>query len=191
MSIFGRIPDVEKTMTSDIKRSGSTLVLVGQTSGGMGGSVYYDVAGGSSNVIPATDQEILPDVLSSVNQAITSGRVLSCHDVSEGGLITTVAEMCFGGNCGAELRLRTNVQTDEFLFRETAGCFVVEVENESLAEAIFGGVPHRVIGTTTDTGTITVSAKENFDIFSEELFTATTEDLKAAWQAPMKEVFPS
>jgi phosphoribosylformylglycinamidine synthase II len=185
MSIFGRIPDVEKTMTSDIKQAGSTLVLVGNISEGMAGSTYYDVTNGSSNNIPLVDKESLPEVLGSVHQAIISGKVLSCHDVSEGGVITAVAEMCFGGNAGVEL-MPTDVvasQMDKFLFNETAGCFVIEVESDEVALELFRGVPFRKLGQTTADKTIEVREQNRV------VFNVPTDELKSAWQAPMKEIF--
>ena len=185
MSIFGRIPDVEKTMTSDIKRHGSTLVLVGSLNEGMAGSAYYEIANGSSNNLPVVDKESLPEVLDSVHRAIDSGKVLACHDVSEGGVIAAVSEMCFGGNVGAVLRApdTPDSQTDTFLFNETAGCFVVEVENEKMAQALFGGVPYRMLGTTT--------ADKNLEVHRQDrvAFSVSTDELRAAWQAPMKGIF--
>lgn len=185
MSIFGRIPDVEKTMTSDIKRAGSTLVLVGNLGKGMAGSAYYDVVGGSSNNIPLVDKETLPAVLGSVHQAIVGGKVLACHDVSEGGVISAVAEMCFGGNVGVELE-PSNVsasQMDKFLFNETAGCFVVEVESDEVAHELFGNVPYQKLGQTTANRAIEVHEQNGV------VFSVATDELKGAWQAPMKGIF--
>lgn len=185
MSIFGRIPDVEKTMTSDIKQPGSTLVLVGNLSEGMGGSAYYDITHGSSSHIPRVDKETLPAVLDSVHQAIASGKVLACHDVSEGGVITAVAEMCFGGDTGVKLEpAGTSVsETDMFLFNETAGCFVVEVENDEMAKELFGDVPYQKLGQTTANKVIEVRQND------QTVFRVDTDELKGAWQAPMKGIF--
>jgi phosphoribosylformylglycinamidine synthase len=184
-SFFGRIEDVEKTMTTDIKQSGSSLYLVGRMDDGMGGSAYYDVARGSSGRIPVVDQETLPRTLAAVQAAIAGGNVLSCHDVSEGGVVTTVAEMCFGGDRGAVLDPSDvpGGHTDEFLFNETAGCFVVEVGDDETARALFGDVPHRRLGTTIDDKQLQVRRQ------GEQLFSVGTDELKEAWQAPMKEIF--
>ena len=182
-SIFGRIPDVEKTMTSDLKTPGSsTLVLIGTLDQGMGGSTYYDVAGGSSNDIPYVDLMNLREVLRAVNRQITNGRILSCHDVSEGGVISTISEMCFGGSCGAEIQVPGEYDAETFLFSETAGCFVVEVDDDEDIEGVFGDVPHTVLGRTSASDTISVSQHE-------QLFSTSIRKLKAAWQQPTKEAF--
>lgn len=188
-SIFGRIPDVEKTMTSDIKQPGSTLVLVGSRSDGMAGSTYYDVANGSSNALPVVDTAVLPAVLDSVHQAIKSGQVLACHDVSEGGVISAVSEMCFGGGVGATLQPSNDPSDmDKFLFSETAGCFVVEVANAEAAQQLFGNVPYITLGTTTTDKTLEVRQGDAAS-GSNIVFSVSTNELKAAWQAPMKGIF--
>lgn len=193
MSIFGRIPDVKKTMTSDIKQPGSTLVLVGALGDGMGGSAYYDVANASSSEVPKVDKQVLPKALSSVQKAILSGKVLACHDVSEGGTITAVAEMCFGSEYGAELSIMSSTASsdpDNFLFNETAGCFVVEVPNDIVLNEVFTGVPFAEIGKTTTRSVINVSYARAGDPY-DNLFSVPVEELKAAWQAPMKGIFHS
>lgn len=184
MSIFGRIPDVEKTATSDIKKPAlSTLYLVGKQSDGMGGSTYYDVTKGQSGNLPEIDVATLPQTLGSVHKAIEAGLVLACHDVSEGGLITTIAEMCFGGDCGVSIELPQSVDAEAFLFNETAGSFVVELPYDLDVKDVFQEVPVVKLGDTTPHNIVSVSQK------SADLFAANTDELKKAWQAPMKEAF--
>ncbi len=190
MSIFGRIPDVEKTMTVDIKQPGSELYVVGQLSDGMGGSTYYDVTDGTSGQIPIVDTITLPATLRSVQRAIQTGTVLACHDVSEGGVVTAVTEMCFGGDCGAAISTPTYMppyltsRDDVGLFNETAGCFVVEVPEGTDPAELFGAVPYTFLGITTVEKTLAVKGG-----YGNQLFEVSTDTLKKAWQAPMKEVF--
>ncbi|TSC88308.1 MAG: phosphoribosylformylglycinamidine synthase [Microgenomates group bacterium Gr01-1014_7] len=155
ISVFGKIPDVMKTTSSDFKKIGSTIVLVGK----------QDLK---------VDLKILPKVLDKIHKAIISGNVLVCHDVSEGGLVTSVFEMCIGGNCGAEIK----ASGDE-LFAETAGCFVVEVEDESIAKKLFKGAPFKILGKTIEEEKLKVGG----------LFTADIKKLQQVWQKPMKEIF--
>lgn len=183
ISVFGRIPDVEKTVTSDIKKTGSTLFLVGKLDKNMGGSTYYDINGIVGNEVPKVDLEILPKILSSVHSAVKSGEVLACHDVSEGGVIGAVSEMCFGGDCGVVLNLEASESLDKFLFNETAGCFVVEVENEEKANGLFKGIPHMTLGKT--------QAKKTIEVLADglEVFSVPTDELKQAWQEPLRKIF--
>lgn len=191
MSAFGRIPDVEKTATSDIKKTGSQLYLVGQPSHGMGGSTYYEISGGSSGDIPKIDRGMLMPTFRAIFRGIQSNKIVACHDVSEGGVLTTVSEMCFGGDCGADitapqrmLPYSTN-RPDEALFNETAGCFVVELAEGANPFQVFGNAPYTFLGTTTEGKTISV--RDNYR--RNLLFEVPTEDLKKAWQAPIGGIF--
>lgn len=155
MSVFGKIPDVKKTVSSDFKKVGSTIVLVGK----------QDIK---------VDLKVLPKILEKMHKAIISGKVLASHDVSEGGLITSIFEMCVGGNCGVYIKVK-----EEELFSETAGCFIVEIENEGTAKKLFSGVPFKILGKTTKDEKLKVDG----------LFTADIKDLGGVWQKPMKEIF--
>lgn len=188
-SMFGRIPDVEKTMTSDIKKTGSTLVLVGEETSGMGGSTYYDVTGGSSGEIPSINAHGLKKTLKKVQQMIAEGNILSCHDVSEGGVATTIAEMCFGGDTGAELYVPYDERgrVDEFLFNETAGRFVVEVENATDLQRLFGDTSYRFVGMTRPVKGLRVNQYLYGE--PEHIFTASLDELKNAWQSQLKGIF--
>lgn len=184
VSAFGRIDDVSKTVSADFKKPGSKIVLVGKRDPAeMAGSAYYDRMGILGSQLPRIDLSTLPLVFESVYRAIREGHVLACHDISEGGLAGALAEMCFGGDMGAEVAVIPGEKPEQFLFNETAGCFLVELAGDVGTNEIFGGVPHTVIGATVSEGNITVMYN------GSELFGIALEQLKTAWQEPMKEVF--
>lgn len=172
MSVFGKIPDVRKSISSDFKKVGSTIVLVGQ----------QDLKESGELSVPKVDLKILPKVLKKIYKAIQSGKVLSCHDISEGGLITAIFEMCVGGNCGASLHLEGVMAhlRGELLLNETTGCFIVEVGNEQIAKMLYSGIPYRILGKTQKDERLVV----------DKLFNVDIDRLQKTWQKPMKEIFP-
>lgn len=185
MTVFGKISDVEKTVSCDIKATGSTLVLVGSPDvTHLGGSIYFQTKGIENTHVSEVNTDKLSAVLCSIHAAIQTGNVKSCKAVGEGGLATILAHMCFGGDCGASINLQTLNATspDLALFHETAGTFVVEVANENLARELFKDVPHVVLGKTTSEKIIRVYDN------TIELFVADIYELKNAWQTPIKEV---
>ncbi len=185
ISVFGKIKDVAKTVSSDFKKEGSVIYLVGkQDKNAMGGSVYYDVQRLVGGRVPQTDLTLAPKIFSAIYQAIQKGKILSCHDVSEGGVITAVLEMAFGGNCGVHLKLNSNPAPSLFLFNETAGTFIAEVEDESIAKSLFGSVPYIKLGKTVQKKEISLKLE------SKELFKTSIDQLKNAWQEPMRKIFP-
>ncbi|MCL6634283.1 MAG: phosphoribosylformylglycinamidine synthase, partial [Peptococcaceae bacterium] len=184
VSAFGRIPDVSRTVSADFKEAGSRIVLVGcRNTAEMAGSVYYDLLGAVGNNLPKIDPASLIKVLEAVHGAVNSGKLLACHDISEGGLAAALAEMCFGGGMGAGITIPDGEKAENFLFNETAGCFLAEIPAGSDPAEIFGEAPCTVIGKTTAGRFITAGQA------GETLFTLDLAELKKAWQQPMKEVF--
>ncbi|HJQ08828.1 MAG TPA: AIR synthase-related protein [Candidatus Saccharimonadales bacterium] len=185
MSVFGAIPDINKTVTCDIKTSkgGSVLVCVGAADyEGMGGSVLYDVAGGQSGRVPRVDLAQLPKTLKGMHDAIQTGKVLASTAVSRGGLIGAVLKMSFGGNTGFKLDLDSKIDLTRQLYNETAGCFVVEVADRETAVALFGHLPHVVIGTTT--------ASKYMSVYhgGQAAFMVYADELKDAWKHEVHEM---
>lgn len=183
ISVFGKIPHASHTITADFKKTDSVIYLVGNLDRKLGGSVYLDTKNVVESEIPHVDVKNLPLVLNTLYHNIQLNQLLSVHDVSEGGVINSIFEMCVGGDCGAILQLRDK-QPEELLFNETAGCFLVEVENETIAQKIFNDIPHTVLGKTQKKKSIDVQNN------SKKLFSADVYTLKKSWQQPMKKLFP-
>lgn len=184
ISAFGRIPDVNRTVSADFKKQDSQILLVGyRKHEQMAGSVYYDLLGSIGSNLPRLNPTKLMRVFEAVFQAVNTGKVLACHDISEGGLAATLAEMCFGGNLGARLLIPEQERAENFLFNETAGCFLVEVPADSQPGDIFRDIPCQVIGRTDIDKHVFAQQAE------KTLFRIDLEELRAAWQQPMKEVF--
>ncbi len=185
ITIFGRIPDIEKTVSCDFKKVGSTICLVGKLDiNNMGGSVYFDTQGIVGSNIPKVDTQELVEVLETVNKAINEGRIKSSKAIGEGGIAAALSQMCFGGNCGARIDISTlNAKRPDFaLFNETAGCMLVEVESWDEAQELFGDIHFEVLGTTTME--LKIEIHKSWDTISEiDLF-----ELREAWQKPMEEI---
>jgi phosphoribosylformylglycinamidine synthase len=88
---------------------------------------------------------------------MTQGIVLSCHDISEGGLALALSEMAFSGDVGFDIDLENVIYTgtkrrfDFLLFSESNTRFLVEIkkENSSKLKKIFNNLPLAKIGMTT------------------------------------------
>jgi len=184
VSAFGRIPDVSRTVSTDFKEKDSLIVMVGYRNiVEMAGSVYYDLLGAVGNNLPKINLNRLMQVLEAVYGAVSSGKLLACHDISEGGLAAALSEMCFGGGTGARVRIPGGEQTENFLFNETAGCFLAEIPSGTDPFKVFREVPVTVIGKTTGENSIMVEKS------GKVLCKLDLKVLKKSWQQPMKEVF--
>ena len=187
ISVFGRIPDVRKTCSADFKRTDSVILLVGKMQPeALGGSIYHDTLGYVGNNLPKCDLKTQPKVFDIVHRLIVEGEALAVHDVSHGGMAATLAEMCFGGDCGADIRLDElpgGARTDELMFSQTAGCFLVEVpaDSDKLEELLASGLVAKIGNTTPQKNIVVHNSGASFEV--------SVDELKAAWQAPLEEVF--
>lgn len=127
IACLGKLTDVRKAITMHCKKAGSTLCLIGERKDECGGSVYYDLLGALGALLP---KPILPEVeaaMFAMTDAIDAGLVLAAHDISDGGIATTLAEMSFKNEIGCEVVIPSDLTPDTILFGETGG-FVIEVD---------------------------------------------------------------
>ena len=155
VSALAIVPDVERSVTMDLKRPGSALYLVGRTKDELGGSHYMLVHGRRGDDVPKLDRaEALP-TMRAVHAAIRAGLVLACHDLAEGGLAAAAAEMAIAGEIGAEIevgRIAADAAVDDptRLFSESLTRFLIEVapENAAAFEAALAGRTLARVGRT-------------------------------------------
>ena len=130
----GKIDDYNKAITMQFKAAKSTLYLLGNRKDELGGSEYYRLKKElGANVPKVNFKEALAEIYT-LTDAIEAEVVTAAHDISEGGMAVTLAEMSFGGwgegRIGAEIDLakvpQKDLRPDIKLFSETGG-FIVEV----------------------------------------------------------------
>ncbi|RIK38901.1 MAG: phosphoribosylformylglycinamidine synthase subunit PurL [Chloroflexi bacterium] len=146
ISAIGIVPEMERSVTSPLKRPGNVLLLLGETLPELGGSLLYALHGYEGGHPPCLRPEPLGRYRL-LHGAIRKGWVRACHDLSEGGLAVALAEMCIAGRLGAEIdisnwRLETERLTNtEILFSESNGRLLLEVAPEDVraVEAHFLG----------------------------------------------------
>ena len=125
-------PNPDRAVTPDLKQAGNVLILVGSTASEFGGSHYSMVTGdGGSSTVPAPSPTS-PGRYRALHRILRTGRVRSCHDLSEGGLAVAIAEMCIGGRLGASLDNLPHDHLVTSLFAESTGRFICEVDPEDV-----------------------------------------------------------
>ncbi len=125
ISALGIVPDAHKTVTSDFKQAGDPIFLVGETEPDeLGGSLYAELTG-DSGIVPQPVRDAL-ERYRLLHRAIRAGYVTAAHDCSEGGLSVALAEMCIGGQIGADITL--DDEDEDALFCESQGRIIVAVD---------------------------------------------------------------
>ncbi len=137
ITAVGHVPDADRCVTPDLKAAGNVLLLLGFTKPEFAGS-HLDLVNGapkSVGVVPAPDPTALARYRR-LHQAILSGVVQSCHDVSEGGLAVALAEMCIGGRLGVRVEAMPSDDLATALFSESASRHIVEIGRDHLFEFV-------------------------------------------------------
>ncbi len=130
---YAPMEDTGKHVTPDIKMPGTSLLYglldLGQKKNRLGASALAQTQNQIGNECPDVDDPMkFKRCLQALGELIEAEVVLSAHDRSGGGLITTVAEMCMASRCGFTLDLsRSNDTPIVQLFNEELG-FVLEVD---------------------------------------------------------------
>ncbi|MCI4349537.1 MAG: phosphoribosylformylglycinamidine synthase subunit PurL [Thermoplasmata archaeon] len=101
----GLLDDFRYAVTSDLKEAGNPLYLVGRSSANLGGSLFARQAKRTGLALPRVDPKALRALGETLLRAGRRGLVRAAHDVSDGGLATTLFEMAAGGNCGFRVDL--------------------------------------------------------------------------------------
>ena len=181
ITALGQVDNVETCVTMDLKEHGNLLYLIGETKDEMGGSHFHLVNGLTGGNVPTVDKEQAPKIFRALHQAIKRGLILSCHDLSEGGLAVAAAEMAFAGGIGVEITLPEG-KTAVGLFSESNTRFLIEVQagNVQRLVSILGDLTHAQIGLTTLEQTVRV-IKSTGTLLIRDSLTC----LKSAWQSPL------
>ncbi|MBU1446454.1 phosphoribosylformylglycinamidine synthase subunit PurL [Patescibacteria group bacterium] len=138
ISCAGKIENSDKAQTMQLKNAGSAIYLLGKRKNELGGSEYYRLLGELGANVPNADLGEAKSQIYSMVDAVDAGFVLAAHDISEGGIATTLVEMALGGradgNKGLNISLSAcgedGINSMQKLFSETGG-FVVEVAKEN------------------------------------------------------------
>lgn len=154
------VPDLSLFVTPDIKKPGRSKLMYLNPSPGkyrLGGSALAYCNKQLGNVSPDIDDIwTFFQCLRAIQELVRSRQILSLHDRSDGGLITTAAEMIMARNCGFDLKLPDKDGNCEdplhMLMAEEAGwiCeYLPEQESRIISLLEYLRVPHHILGRTT------------------------------------------
>jgi phosphoribosylformylglycinamidine synthase len=155
ISVYAAMEDITKIATPDLKHPGHSALLfidLGLGKNRLGGSALAQtVKQIGSDPADLDDPAVLGRAFAAVQGLLADSLILAGHDRSDGGLITTLLEMAFSGNCGLDIDLHGQDGLLAQLFSEELGLvFEVATDNRDavLARLEKDKVPARVIGRT-------------------------------------------
>ena len=131
VSCLGKINDINKTIGMAFTSVGSNIAMIGQRKNEMGGSAYFHLNNELGTNLPKPDLQEVKKQIYGLTDCIDNNMVLSCHDISDGGIAVALAEMTFKNNIGCKVSIESDLRIDEILFSETGG-FILEVNDENI-----------------------------------------------------------
>jgi phosphoribosylformylglycinamidine synthase len=159
----GLMKDVHRMATVAFKREGDAILLIGETRGHLGQSIYLrEIEGREEGGAPPVDLAQERKTGDFIRKLIEDSRIDTVHDVSDGGLLVALAEMSLAGNIGADVGIAgTTVDAVTFFFGEDQARYVIagpekiidKIEDELRAP----GIIHAIIGKTTAAKTLRVA----------------------------------
>ena len=116
------------------KNTENIIAVIGETSGHLSQSaLIYDIIGDKDGPPPQINLKEEKKNGLFVTDLIKTKLVQAVHDVSHGGIIVTLAEMCMASNIGAKIKVSgSNSDKIKYLFAEDQARYLIEISQKNL-----------------------------------------------------------
>ena len=130
----GLLKNINNMMTFNFKNTESIIAVIGETSGHLSQSaLIYDVIGDKEGPPPQINLKEEKKNGLFVSDLIKGKLVNAVHDISHGGIIVTLAEMCMASNIGAKIKVSgSNSDKIKYLFSEDQARYLIEISKKNL-----------------------------------------------------------
>jgi phosphoribosylformylglycinamidine synthase II len=170
----GLIPDYARHARYGGLKDGDALVLIGESHGELGSSLYLrELFGREEGAPPPVDLAAERRNGDFVRGLIRSGEVTICHDLSDGGLIGAAADMALASGIGVTLNATSETHAHLYLFGEDQARYLIGTDNpEAVMEQARAAGVHAIVAGTA-----------GGDAFaSRELFSVSMDELRQAYE---------
>ena len=168
----GLIKNLDSMMTRNLKETESHIFVIGKTLGHLFQSEFFrevlefkDGPPPEINLFNEKNNGLL------INKLIVEKLVNSVHDISSGGILVTLCEMCIAGKIGAKIKVpQNNLGIHKYLFGEDQSRYIIEVskKNKNEVSKILeeNNIYYDIIGETQNDR---ISLENEFDVKLSEL----------------------
>ncbi|EKD70858.1 MAG: hypothetical protein ACD_46C00361G0004 [uncultured bacterium] len=179
ISCLGAMSDVTNVITYDLKRPDTLLMMIGERKDELGGSVYYQLHHEMGANVPKPDLQNFANEIHAVQAAVEKGLILSCHDISEGGVAAALAEMSFKNQIGVKVDIPGDLSNEKKLFSESGG-FILEVTRDKVKDVQKLFAENQIDCTTIGSTTLEPQLLMNG-------VNITVQEAKSAWENGLRE----
>ncbi len=124
----GLIKDYKKMINMSFKKKNNIVLVIGKTEGHLDQSIFakeilLEKKGPPPNINLFNEKNIGETILKLIDKNL----VESCHDVSLGGILTSVSKMCIKGKKGIKINpIKGLINKFEYFFGEDQGRYIIE-----------------------------------------------------------------
>jgi len=149
----GTLEDASRTQNIAFMRPNDSILLIGETRGWLGQSLYLrEICGCEEGAPPPVDLAAEKRNGDFVRGLIRNRALTAAHDISDGGFAVALAEMALAGNIGATVEIDPLVPAHAYFFGEDQARYIVTAAPDKakaiLLESEQAGVACKIIGLT-------------------------------------------
>ncbi|MBT4428781.1 MAG: phosphoribosylformylglycinamidine synthase II, partial [Rhodospirillaceae bacterium] len=153
----GLLKNIDRMARIGFAAADEQILLIGETKGHLSASIFArEILGREDGPPPPVDLAAEKRHGDFIRALIEAGRITTCHDISDGGLLVAVAEMCLaalaeGREIGAAIDLPdSGVSPHGWFFGEDQARYLISADPASakniIADATKANIPINVIG---------------------------------------------
>jgi phosphoribosylformylglycinamidine synthase len=140
-----------------------------------GGSSFAQILNRLGKEVPTVaDPAYFKEVFDTIQDLILKGKILSGHDISAGGMLTTLLEMCFSntkGGISVNLTAIDESDTIKILFSQNPGIIIQVKDEDEIAELLLeNGISYFSIGHPVNERTLYVTNNSDLITFDIDKF---------------------
>ncbi len=132
---IGLLKNYKKMVSMDLKNEGNLVIVIGKTEGHLEQSIFArEILNEKKGPPPEINLFNEKNNGDTVKRLIKDNLVLSCHDISVGGILIAISKMCIKGKKGIKLnKLKNLMNKFEYFFGEDQGRYLVEISKQNLS----------------------------------------------------------
>tara|TARA_B100001996_G_scaffold46112_1_gene33228 strand:- start:3684 stop:5876 length:2193 start_codon:yes stop_codon:yes gene_type:complete len=134
----GLIKNYKKMVTMSFKKSDNIVLVIGKTEGHIDQSIFSrEILNEKNGPPPEINLFNEKNNGETVLNLINNDYIKSAHDVSLGGILTSIAKMCIKGKKGIKLKKSKNLINEfEFFFGEDQARYIIEIDKNDYKRVV-------------------------------------------------------
>ncbi len=134
----GLIKDYKNMIRMDFKENDNLVYVIGKTEGHLDQSIFAkDILNEKKGPPPSINLFNEKNIGLTILNLIEKKLIISCHDVSLGGILVAISKMCIKGNKGLKINsLKGLTNKYEYFFGEDQARYIVEISNENVQSVV-------------------------------------------------------